>query len=186
MDPDMPSDRETPEPYIPTAYGDDDDDDDGEDWRRERSPTPLLDSAAESAAKPRKRLIKKSTVSAAEEFTPDFDEVAVRKRKKEKEGGSSRRKEKRPKKDKGSKSWSRGGGSSSRDHEGDPEMKEMWDTIAGGDSEVYDCFLINQSSLLMQYLFFCPNPFFNIWGLLVHVIEFLGILSNCISMEHIR
>eukprot|EP00268_Persea_americana_P039406 TRINITY_DN389_c0_g1_i2.p1 TRINITY_DN389_c0_g1~~TRINITY_DN389_c0_g1_i2.p1 ORF type:complete len:486 (+),score=107.18 TRINITY_DN389_c0_g1_i2:431-1888(+) len=132
MDPDAPSDREpSPEPYVPTGVYDDDDD--GDDWRRERSPTPLLDSAVENAGKPRKRLIKKS--AAAEETAPDFDDAAVRKRRKEKEGGSSRRKEKRPKKDKVSRSWSKGGGSSSRDQDGDPEMKEMWDTIAGGDSE---------------------------------------------------
>lgn len=144
MDPDAPSDREpSPEPYVPTGVYDDDD---GDDWRRERSPTPLLDSAAENAGKPRKRLIKKSAVSA-EEIAPDFDDVEVRKRRKEKEGGSIRRKEKRPKKDKVSRSWSKVGGSSSRDQDGDPEMKEMWDTIAGGDSEV-NCFSYHLNSLL--------------------------------------
>lgn len=144
MDPDAPSDREpSPEPYVPTGVYDDDDD--GDDWRRERSPTPLLDSAVENAGKPRKRLIKKS--AAAEETAPDFDDAAVRKRRKEKEGGSSRRKEKRPKKDKVSRSWSKGGGSSSRDQDGDPEMKEMWDTIAGGDSEV-NFFSYHLNSLL--------------------------------------
>ncbi|XP_058099286.1 protein IWS1 homolog 1 [Magnolia sinica] len=153
MDPDAPSDREaSPEPYVPDAIDDDDD-----DWQRGRSPTPVHDSAAEDAsppskAKPRKRLVKKGGGDAREsapdlEDDGDFGKAAAivgedseedrvsspRKRKKEKDGGS-RKKEKRPKKDKGSKSFSKGGGS--RHHQsGDPEMKEMWDTIAGGDSE---------------------------------------------------
>ncbi|KAL6962334.1 hypothetical protein U1Q18_037291 [Sarracenia purpurea var. burkii] len=31
-------------------------------------------------------------------------------------------------------------GGQSRDHNGDAEVKEMWDTIVGGDSEVYKVF----------------------------------------------
>nr|DAD26445.1 TPA_asm: hypothetical protein HUJ06_027913 [Nelumbo nucifera] len=144
MDPDMPSDRE------PSLEPEDLD----EDWRRERSPTPVHESDSALKAKPRKRLIKKST---AKESTPDFgveDDVqdfvredsdnepssSARKRKVSKDAGNGK-KDKKPKSDRklgkvfksGSKSGSSG---RSRDHQsGDPEMKEMWDTIAGADSE---------------------------------------------------
>ncbi|KAJ4958948.1 hypothetical protein NE237_026059 [Protea cynaroides] len=127
-----------------------------EDWRRERSPTPVHESDVGSKGKPRKRLIKKST----KESTPDFDaeeearalvrddfddegngpSSSSRKRKVSKDGGS--RKENKSKSErklgKSSKLQFKGGSSSgmSRDHQGgDPEMKEMWDTIAGADSE---------------------------------------------------
>ncbi|KAF8396792.1 hypothetical protein HHK36_018425 [Tetracentron sinense] len=141
MDPDMPSDLEaSPEPEDP------------DDWRRERSPTPVYDSDSGSKAKPRKRLIKKS----GKESTPDFDaedEVRAfvtedsddepssssRKRKFSKDGGRGKKDKKfrsDGKLDKGSKLGSRGSGfGRSNDKEGDPEMKEMWDTIAGADSE---------------------------------------------------
>lgn len=133
----------------------DEEDEDG-NWRQEQSPV--------SKGKVRKRLVKKSDAgsSAPPEFNdfadeedggagygsmPD-DDSASRKRKnkglmKEGPGGERKRKEKKLRKDK----FSDGG----RDHhhkgklslrrkkgsgdEGDPEMKEMWDTIAGGDSE---------------------------------------------------
>nr|DAD28218.1 TPA_asm: hypothetical protein HUJ06_029686 [Nelumbo nucifera] len=142
MDPDMPSDRE------PSLEPEDLDD----DWRRERSPTPVHESDSALKARPRKRLIKKST---AKESTPDFeveddfhafarddsdDEPSARKRKASEDGGSGK-KEKKLKSDrklgKVLKSGSKGGSARrSRDHQGgDPEMKEMWDTIAGVDSE---------------------------------------------------
>lgn len=133
MDPDMASDREpSPQPY---AY-----DDDEEDWGRERSPTPVMDSDAGglSKGKPRKRLVKKSG-GAVKEIEVDFDEARAQKRKKEKEGGvGGGKKEKRFKKDKGLKTRSKEGSLSSNDA-GDREMKEMkelWDTIAGAESEV--------------------------------------------------
>ncbi|XP_077215002.1 protein IWS1 homolog 1-like [Tasmannia lanceolata] len=129
MDPDVVSDLEPEE----------------DDWRRERSPTPVLDYGAEdvetsSKGKPRKRLIKKSGKES--ESTPDFgyespvrdkfsdeeeeeEEEETRKRK----VSSGKMKEKRMK---GSKSGGSSGGL--RDDGGD-EIKEMWDTIAGGDSE---------------------------------------------------
>eukprot|EP00268_Persea_americana_P039407 TRINITY_DN389_c0_g1_i3.p1 TRINITY_DN389_c0_g1~~TRINITY_DN389_c0_g1_i3.p1 ORF type:complete len:486 (+),score=132.40 TRINITY_DN389_c0_g1_i3:135-1592(+) len=132
MDPDMASDREpSPQPY---AY-----DDDEEDWGRERSPTPVMDSDAGglSKGKPRKRLVKKIG-GAVKEIEVDFDEARAQKRKKEKEGGvGGGKKEKRFKKDKGLKTRSKEGSLSSNDA-GDREMKEMkelWDTIAGAESE---------------------------------------------------
>ncbi|XP_008777045.1 protein IWS1 homolog 1-like [Phoenix dactylifera] len=153
MDPDMPSD-EDPSPGLMDPI---DDDDEGE-WRRERSPTPVLNSAAEDkAGKPRKRLVKKS----AKERSPDWggspvapglddweEESSEKKRKKAaslKEGnGGSGGKDKKSKSSsskversagRGFKSGSKGYGGVSKDQAGDPEMKELWDTIAGGDSE---------------------------------------------------
>ncbi|KAK9154314.1 hypothetical protein Sjap_001794 [Stephania japonica] len=141
---DMPSDREaSPEPA---------DDFEG-DWRgRERSPTPVHDfDDSGGKAKPRKRLVKKS---GERERTPDFgiedeepafmrDEFASetpssQKRKGSKEDGF-RKKEKKLKGDgkfdKGGKSSSKGGSSSSMYPGGDRELKELWDTVAGADSE---------------------------------------------------
>lgn len=76
-----------------------------------------------------------------------------------KEGGEKRRKEKKLRKDKYSSSAGGSDGGKGKlslrrkkgNDEGDPEMKEMWDTIAGGDSEV--CLL----SLLFMYFhkFYC-------------------------------
>ncbi|XP_031486034.1 protein IWS1 homolog 1 [Nymphaea colorata] len=147
MDPDMPSDRE--ESLEPE-----------EDWRQERSPTPVLDSGGEEdapKAKPRKRLIKKSTAQSSVGFddeapSPDYgegysgksrwsDDVdgEPRKRKKLKEG--EQRKEKKLKAEKrfGKSTRSGGKGGSSggfHSHGGDSEMvKEMWESIAGADSE---------------------------------------------------
>ncbi|OVA16522.1 Transcription factor IIS [Macleaya cordata] len=135
---DMPSDREGS--FEP------------EDWQRERSPTPVHESDSGFKAKPRKRLIKNSDKQSA---TPDFDvedefrevlrddsddEFSSGKRKGLKESGSGK-KEKKLKSEKmigkGTKLISKGGSlGRSRDHHGgDPEMKEMWDTVAGADSE---------------------------------------------------
>lgn len=147
MDPDMQSDRE-----LSPGLEDD-------DWRRERSPTPVFDSAPggseSSRAKPRKRLVKKGGKASAldhdddaaamrslvgEDVSDNEQQYSSKKRKMGKEMGSER-KEKIVKSgsmhDRGQKMGSNGGSSSrSRDFGGDPEMKEMWDTIAGGDSEV--------------------------------------------------
>ncbi|KAF8395131.1 hypothetical protein HHK36_019072 [Tetracentron sinense] len=119
MDLDMPSDREaSPEPENPD-----------EDWRRERSPTPVHDYESGSKAKPRKRLIKKSI--------PDFDSGDFVRDDSEIEPSSSSRKRKvgKDKKFKSDRKLVKGSSLGSKDHGGDPEMKEMWDTIAGADSE---------------------------------------------------
>lgn len=137
MDPDMQSDREvTPEPA------------DEEDWQQEQSPSPAFDSGEDDSpkAKPRKRLIKKSVQESS-------DEAEQSRKRKSKDGASSESKKKRKSKDDGDgrekKSKSKSGsankfkrlaksggkGESSRSDRGDTEMKEMWDTIAGADSE---------------------------------------------------
>ncbi|XP_075518075.1 protein IWS1 homolog 1-like [Primulina tabacum] len=149
FDEDIQSDRDEPQQ---------DDGRWGYDDRRKRSPTPVY---SDLKAKPRKRLIKKS--SPAKDLGPvdfglnddegdyggydDIQEVAgmVRddylddgKRKREREKGVKRKiVEKKRKEEKGDKKFTvtRSGGGRMRDKEVDPEMKEMWATIAGGDSE---------------------------------------------------
>ncbi|KAD5317335.1 hypothetical protein E3N88_17281 [Mikania micrantha] len=133
------------------------------DWqsnRRARSPTPVFNDS-DSKSRPRKRLIKKST---AEESVPDFgmdddveDVVAAFVRDDSDSGGGKRKKfsgdsgsgKKREKKFSSSKFSDRGGRSSDKGgskfkgngkrsgHSGrvDAEVKEMWETVAGGDSE---------------------------------------------------
>ncbi|XP_024995465.1 protein IWS1 homolog 1 isoform X1 [Cynara cardunculus var. scolymus] len=131
------------------------------DWqssRQERSPTPVFNES-DSKSKPRKRLIKKST---AEETLPDFgisddveDEMAAFVRDDSDSGGGKRKKfssgggssKKREKKSSSSKFMDRGGRASEkggskfkvnrsgRSGGDDAEVKEMWDTIAGDDSE---------------------------------------------------
>eukprot|EP01018_Ginkgo_biloba_P021440 Gb_01207 [translate_table: standard] len=131
MDPDMQSDREfSPEPAD-------------EDWRQERSPSPALDSGEEDApkAKPRKRLIKKSAHESSPEDmeqsrkrkSKDGASGEPRKRRKSKDDGDGKEKKSRSKSGKLSKSGGKGEGS--RRNRGDTEMKEMWDSIAGADSE---------------------------------------------------
>jgi hypothetical protein len=113
-----------------------------------------LDSAEEDApkAKPRKRLIKKS----AHESSPDEQEQSNKRKNKDKDGASGQPRKKRKSKEEGdgrekkskSKSGSKvgrisksgGKSESSRSNRGDTEMKEMWDSIAGADSEVSFCF----------------------------------------------
>ncbi|KAH6763379.1 Transcription elongation factor family protein [Perilla frutescens var. hirtella] len=125
--------------------------------RGERSPTPVYD---DSSSKPRKRLIKKSSVkeSGPLDFGLDDDDVGdvggdydrdddvaglVRddysddgKRKRD-NGEKARSLEKKRKAEKGEKKFKvrKSGGGRMKDHEADPEMKEMWDTIAGDNSE---------------------------------------------------
>ncbi|KAE8055706.1 hypothetical protein FH972_012531 [Carpinus fangiana] len=143
------SDREqSPEPRQGFL---EDDEDEGE-WQRERSETPVYDAEASSMkAKPRKRLIKKGDpVSAKEIVTPslvdedeDEDEEDFERNSKKWKEGKSGGKEKRHKGEKRGfssvgksdygRSSKRGGFSSGKDRDG--EVKEMWDTIAGGDSE---------------------------------------------------
>ncbi|KAK6947361.1 Transcription factor IIS, N-terminal [Dillenia turbinata] len=142
-----------------------DDEDVGDWRQRDRSPTPVHDfDDSSSKSKPRKRLIKKSVGSSNQDsssvpndFIDDFDDQPsfahdeydpsssslLSKRKfsmKESDGGSRKKKDKKGKSErrhegKGSSSSKFGMSSRGKDHEGDPEMKEMWDTIAGGDSE---------------------------------------------------
>lgn len=132
-------------------------DDDALDWRdRDRSQTPVHDSD-KGSGKPRKRLVKKSGKESIPDFPldDDVDEAAAdyvrdygsdgepsSSQKRKKVDGGSRKKEKRFKSEKrhgkgewkgGSKSGSLKGKSKHQD--GDPDVKEMWDTIAGGDSE---------------------------------------------------
>lgn len=156
---DIHSDRDrSPEPshHHDHLLDDDDDDDGGDNWRGpERSQTPVHDAdASGSRSKPRKRLIKKSHASRevpAPDFVDDEDvdiEGLVRdgsegKRKKLGGSGGSGKKEKRHKGE--NKYGGKAGGSSSRlskrgfpdkaARDQDGEVKEMWDTIAGGDSE---------------------------------------------------
>ncbi|KAJ6808946.1 protein IWS1-like protein 1-like [Iris pallida] len=150
MDPDADYDREnSPDPLF-----DDGVDDDEEDWRRERSPTPAYDE--DKVGKPRKRLVKKSGEKGSDgiggEGLEDWEEDAPSSSKKKKRKASEEeggRKEKRKSVGSGKASGAKGskssleglkgyGGGSKGDEaggSGDPEMKELWDTIAGGDSE---------------------------------------------------
>ncbi|KAI3468585.1 hypothetical protein Pfo_025248 [Paulownia fortunei] len=152
FDEDIQSDRDEPQQHLL------DDENDVVYDRRERSPTPVYN---DSKAKPRKRLIKKSSSGKASgpvdfgldddegdvggDYGGDEDDMAgmVRENysdggKRKKEMGEKRKNvEKKRKGEKGEKKikMRRSGGGRMRDHEADPEMKEMWDTIAGGDSE---------------------------------------------------
>ncbi|XP_073133228.1 protein IWS1 homolog 1-like [Henckelia pumila] len=147
FDEDIQSDRDEPQ-QDEGVWGYDD--------RRQRSPTPVY---SDSKAKPRKRLIKKS--APEKDLGPsdfgltddvgdyggddDIQEVAgfVRedylddgKRKREK-GVKRKIVEKKRMGEKGDKKFkvTRSVGGKMKDKEVDPEMKEMWATIAGGDSE---------------------------------------------------
>ncbi|KAL2234631.1 UNVERIFIED_CONTAM: Protein IWS1 [Sesamum indicum] len=146
FDEDVQSDRDEPQQHLLHEV------DDSLYESHERSPTPVYN---DSKAKPRKRLIKKSSGrdSGPGDFGLDDDDGdfgrgddmvgLVRddysdggKRKKEK-GEKRKIVEKTRKGEKGEKKFKmrKSGGGRMRDHEADPEMKEMWDTIAGGNSE---------------------------------------------------
>ncbi|XP_057802460.1 protein IWS1 homolog 1-like [Salvia miltiorrhiza] len=150
FDEDMPSDGDEPQQYLL------DDEADTVHDRRERSTTPVY---SDSKANPRKRLIKKYSsdkVSRPVDFGLEDEEVGgdysggdednragVMKEShmgggKRKEGGEKRKSvEKKRKGEAEARNFKvkRNGGGRVRDEEADPEMKEMWDTIAGGDSE---------------------------------------------------
>lgn len=131
--------------------------------RQERSPAPVVNDS-DSKSKPRKRLIKKSTAEeplpsfavdddveddVAAFVRDDSDSGGGKRKKFSSGGGGSSGSKKRDKKlssskfsDRGGRSGEKGGsrfkGSSSKrsGRSGDDaEVKEMWDTIAGGDSE---------------------------------------------------
>lgn len=146
---------------------DGDDDDDGVWRQRERSPTPIYNESdpSDPKSKPRKRLIKKNGAIGrtpgfggdddvgsvprdfvGEEFyEPSSSSMPGKKKRGKEEGSGERRKEKVMKKrrhgdvvgDKERLGMKKGLGSVGH-RAGDPEeMKEMWDTIAGGNSEVF-------------------------------------------------
>lgn len=153
MDPDA---RDlSPEPY-------DDLEDDLGDWTRDRSPTPVHDGGA---SKPRKRLLKKGGGDVPgddglEDWgLEDADAEAAAAAKKGKgssalrdlaRGGSGKEKKRRREDDgrdrgvvrensrgfSGGKGSGSGGGHRDPDDDGEREIQELWDTIAGGDSEV--------------------------------------------------
>ncbi|KAK4486336.1 hypothetical protein RD792_009007 [Penstemon davidsonii] len=127
----------------------------GDDWNNDdrRSPTPVYD---DSKVKPRKRLVKKSSGkdSGPVDFGLDDDEgdvgvddddVATMARDDFSDGGKRKRGKGEKmksveKKRKGGKEEKRfklrkSGGGRLKDHEADPETKEMWETVAGGNSE---------------------------------------------------
>ncbi|KAM6556567.1 hypothetical protein CsatB_003586 [Cannabis sativa] len=123
-----------------------------DDWQgaRERSQTPVHGTASGSKSKPRKRLIKKSHSTREDVVAPEFiddedgdvdafvGDGSDGKRKKLGGGGKE-------KGHKGEKKFGNKAGSSSRlskrgfsdkaARDQDGEVKELWDTIAGGDSE---------------------------------------------------
>ncbi|KAK8955980.1 hypothetical protein KSP40_PGU007956 [Platanthera guangdongensis] len=155
MDPDNgPSDGE-PSPYAGIQLEDDSDD----EWRRERSLTPSHDD--DKVGKPRKRLVKKGAKESSPEGSgslsgqafggEDLDdweeeEPVSNKRQKSYSGKSGKDssgvKEKRKVLTKPDRSAGKASSSGSKSYEvdsadngGDPEMQELWDTIAGDDSE---------------------------------------------------
>lgn len=166
---------------------DDNLDDDGWDQRqRERSPTPVYDDDYKS--KPRKRLIKKSDgketatdLGFADEDVyddgmagmvrdesdgggPSYSGGGKRKRFEKESSGEKRKEKKREKGEKKFKLRKNGGysGSGSRGNEGDQELKELWDTVAGGDSEVCGSLIYVPSSII---LFLATKYDMNFWYL---------------------
>ena len=133
--------------------------DDIENWERGRSQTPVYDT--DKVGKPRKRLVKKGGDSGKEsgsgsyvqpELVDDYEEDYVGFEKEESAGEGKYAKKFAKDKDrtKFSKGENKFGGKGSGSKSGlkkgtatklvagkdDGEVKEMWDTIAGGDSEV--------------------------------------------------
>ncbi|KAK1272124.1 hypothetical protein QJS04_geneDACA021602 [Acorus gramineus] len=143
MDPDAPLDPElSPEPEDPSL------DDEDDDWRRERSVTPVFDAsaspeAAASAGKVRKRLVKKSdrresSTGGFDDYMDDSEGEQTKKRKSAGLSSGGGKKERRLKGEKRFGRGSNGGGGRygyGNDDEGESEIQEMWNTIAGNDSE---------------------------------------------------
>ncbi|XP_051222306.1 protein IWS1 homolog 1 [Lolium perenne] len=154
MDPDARDPSPSPEPQ-PQPYDDLEDDlgDDDAGWNRDRSPTPVHGDGdgAGSSARPRKRLLKKGgkgdsgggggmPADELEDWGGLPDEDAARKRKGSSslrdlaKGGKERHEKKRRKEDRGGMAREKRGGG--EDDEGEREIRELWDTIAGeGGSE---------------------------------------------------
>lgn len=128
-----------------------DQEEDDDNWRRERSPTPVLDENR-GGGKPRRRLVKKgggerdsgSPEPFLGENLDDWTEEPSRTTKgvskewsKERGNGGNSKLERR----RGKEEWvgteqRLGYGGSSRNNGGESEINELWETIAGGDSEV--------------------------------------------------
>ncbi|KAG8053458.1 hypothetical protein GUJ93_ZPchr0001g29517 [Zizania palustris] len=139
--------------------------DGGADWNRDRSPTPVHGDDGAGSSKPRKRLLKKGggDHGMPGDGLDDWDEAAgsadsAKKRKGSSalrdlaRGGGKEKKEKKRRKEDGTERDSRGmgmtrdkkgssggkglssGGHGDED-EGEREIQELWDTIAGGESE---------------------------------------------------
>ncbi|KQK02693.1 protein IWS1 homolog 1 [Brachypodium distachyon] len=141
-----------------------DEDGAGAGWNRDRSPTPVHgDDGAGSSSRPRKRLLKKGgggvpgddledwgeeAAGLADEGLEDHDADAARKRKGSSSlrdlarGGGKEKHEKKRRKDdrvvererRGLSSGGKGGGADEQE-EGEREIQELWDTIAGAGSE---------------------------------------------------
>ncbi|KAJ6705909.1 PROTEIN IWS1-like protein 1 [Salix purpurea] len=148
---------QSPEPHQNDIL--DELEDDIDNWQRDRSQTPVYDT--DKVGKPRKRLIKKGGDSSREsgsssyvppEFVDDYEEDygGFEREGSVREGNFTNKfaKEKERKKfSKGEKKIGGKGGSESKlglnkgmptklvSGKDDGEVKEMWDTIAGGDSE---------------------------------------------------
>lgn len=148
FDEDIPSDGDEPQQYLL------DDEDDAVDDQRERSTTPVYN---DSKAMPRKRLIKKFSsdgVSGPVDLGLEDDEVGgdyggnednragmakesdIDGGYRKKERGEKRKNVEKKQKGESGEKHRRNGGGRMRDVEADPETKEMWETVAGGDSEV--------------------------------------------------
>jgi transcription factor SPN1 len=127
-----------PEPY-------DDLEDDLGDWTRDRSPTPVHDGGAGSSSKPRKRLLKKGGGGVpGDDGLEDADAAKQGKGSSAlrdlARGGSGKEKKRRREHDgrdsgmvREKRGFSAGG---DQVDDGEREIRELWDTIAGGDSEV--------------------------------------------------
>jgi transcription factor SPN1 len=161
----------SPEPQ-PLPY--DDLEDDLGDWTRDRSPTPVHDAGAGSSSKPRKRLLKKGGGGAdlpgddgLEDWgLEDADAGAAAKKGKGSSSlrdmarGGSGMEKKRRREDNGREKRRFSGGKASgggdghrfQDDDGEREIRELWDTIAGGDSEVSHSFLLCLPLLLLRQI----------------------------------
>lgn len=150
MDPDAPSSPplapESPDPYV--------DGDDDEAERRDRSPTPVY-TPSDKGGKPKKRLIKKSTGGKGESdrlmeqelndwddgVREDMPSSSSAKKKRKKEFVKEEREKVRDRKrEKGVEIERRKGGKGEKGAYGsgglEEEEREMWNTVAGEDSEV--------------------------------------------------
>ena len=167
---------QSPEPHQNDIL--DELEDDIDNWQRERSQTPVYDT--DKVGKPRKRLVKKGGDSRREsgsssyvppEFVDDYEEDygGFEREGSVREGNFTKKfaKDKERKKfSKGEKKIGGKGGSESKlglnkgmptklvSGKDDGEVKEMWDTIAGGDSEVLFFIFLSELSVFFRRLIF--------------------------------
>nr|GEW32235.1 protein IWS1 homolog 1 [Tanacetum cinerariifolium] len=155
-------DNQQPQHLVDENLEDELEDNDWNNDRQNRSPTPVYNDS-DSKSKPRKRLIKKSNVEeSVPDFVEDLeDDVAEfvrdgdsdgsgggkRKKMDSASGGSAKKKkfssgkftDRGGERDRGGrngeKSGSKSKGNGKRRSGEDAEVKEMWETVAGGDSE---------------------------------------------------